>query len=181
MLEKYISFIKDCLFSWEDRQSDFSKIYSSFGILEEVEEFESTLKESKNNIRVKAKLEAGDVCWYVCAYLVVFGETDESISNIFNVKSKRCQSPVSVAISINKAINKNVFYGKFVGTDMEKLATIVAHIKFMCEDVMGIQFDDVLEANMRKIDQRYPSGRQTKHIVKDHDEEIQREIENGKN
>jgi phosphoribosyl-ATP pyrophosphohydrolase len=180
MLEKYFSFVRECMSWWDsDKNKDFKEIYLAAGLLEESWEIKQTfLIEQKNDYIKNVISESGDFLWYLVALFIIHDLSPKDIPE--SHVRERASSPTSlfdVSFNIHKRTLKQVFHDKEY--ELKKSDILCAMETLLCflSVFKDVNLDIVIIENIKKIKSRYPQGRDTKHINKD----VKKEISNMSN
>lgn len=104
--------------------------------------------------------ELGDVCWYIA---IAFDTLKASVDlkHVFKATGMTEKHAIHViwlesAVMLD-SVKKWVFYGKQVDrVDFVASCNVVLHLINELCNMRGIQFGDVLNANIRKLQVRYP-------------------------
>lgn len=179
---KYSSFVRECTSGWSQKANHFAIIYSAGGVVEEAYELIEAISKPKKKFREKVISEMGDMVWYMTAFMISVGRTDDEIISILSHdKTRYDMNVLTEAIPLHKKISKHIFYNESLDGCEVLIATIISKLKFICEDMIGVKLEVVMEENIKKIDMRYPKGRNTEHVVKSVDDEISKMEINGRN
>jgi hypothetical protein len=175
MKEVYLKFVKDCISDWSSLDKSHQFLYTSGGVLEEVWELKSTTLKLSTDFRKKIISEAGDVMWYITSFMIVGGYTDEEILDLFGTppsfKKHGNKDVVELAIGFNKKVLKNVFYNQNISVKKE-CNELFGCVLLLSTTYANVTIDTIMGENIKKIDSRYPNGRETRYVTKNIDQEI---------
>lgn len=159
--QSYISFISENTKDWKD--SKLSLLYCANGVVEESFELISTDDE------LEKLSEQGDVVFYLTAfYLQAWGTSRLNYACKFLMESPNFTTEKSLmesSIILMKMVSKHIFHGNELVE--KKVFDETINILYLMFKQTNNSLEEILQANMIKLNMRYPKGRDMKYVTKD--------------
>lgn len=169
MVSEYKKFVKECIMAWDGKPKDFAILYTLAGLVEETYELTEVLENPDDKYRKKIISEAGDILWYITVYYEI---NNQALPELESIRAKPHSGIFKEVLEIQIRGCNSVFHENENIFPNKELETILSKLKFVVHNMCRSTMKKVMDENIKKLNGRYPNGRETKHVDKDVNEEL---------